>query len=408
MATDASTRGSLNGSINGRAEKPLRIGMVACSYYGSDARIRRAVDALVERGHQVDFFGLSEPGTKPSSRIGQVRLFHLPMSHDRGGLARYAARYGSFFAWAAARLTWSHLRRRYDLIYVHNMPNFLVFTAIVPKLTGSKVLLDVRDPVPELLASIRRDRLPAWLSRLTRAEERVSLSYSDAVITVSEPMRSRVAGATTHPREVGVVMNLPDPGVFVPLSATPDPARRLVYSGTIAHRHGVDLAIEALALLSDEAPDLQLRLIGEGPEVESLLSLAKSRGVSDRVEFLGLVPHHELPALLQGSAAGISPLRADGFGALVFSMKVAEYIHLGLPVICADTRTMRHYFTDDEVVFFEADNAADLARAIRETLRDPEAAERRTARGRKVVERLDWPTQREELVRIIEGLGGRS
>ncbi len=404
MAADATTAAPRGASNGLRPVPPMRIAMVACSYYGSDARIRRAVDALVERGHQVDFFGLSEPGTKPASRMGPVRLHHLPMSHDRGGLGRYAARYGTFFAWAAARLSWWHLRRRYDLVYVHNMPNFLVFTAIVPKLTGAKVLLDVRDPVPELLASIRRDRLPSWLSRLTRVEERVSFSYSDAVITVSEPMRSRVAAATPHPREVGVVMNLPDPGVFVPLSEPAEPARRLVYSGTIAYRHGVDLAIEALALLSEEAPDLRLRLIGEGPEVESLLRLAQARGVADRVEFLGLVPHHELPALLQGSAAGISPLRADGFGALVFSMKVAEYIHLGLPVICADTMTMRHYFPGDEVMFFEPDDAGDLARAIRETLRDPEAAQRRTERGRRIVERLDWPTQRKELIRIIESL----
>ena len=58
-----------------------------------------------------------------------------------------------FSAQAWAVVTWRHLRRPYDLVHVHNMPDFLVFTAWFPKLTGAKVILDIHDIVPEFYAS---------------------------------------------------------------------------------------------------------------------------------------------------------------------------------------------------------------------------------------------------------------
>jgi glycosyltransferase involved in cell wall biosynthesis len=87
-------------------------------------------------------------------------------------------------------------------------------------------------------------------------------------------------------------------------------------------------------------------------------------------------------------------------------MKVAEYIALGLPVICSDIATMRHYFSDDDLLFFEPDNSEDLARAIRVLLTDPAAAEGRAARSRVKLDELDWPAQKKTLVETVEDLAG--
>jgi glycosyltransferase involved in cell wall biosynthesis len=394
--------------IEPRAVSQMRIAMVARSYLETDARVRRAVEVLTGEGHHVDVFGLAEPGTPTVVRQGNNRLIRLRMSRARGGATRYALKYGSFFVWVSLALTFFHLRRRYDVVYVNNMPNFLVFAAAFPKASGARIILDVRDPVLELLTSIRGTKQSPWLLRLVRAEERASLSFADAAITVNEPMRRRVVAACRDRIPVSVVMNLPDPATFV----VPEPAReepdihRLVYSGTIAERHGVDLVLRALALLADDLPTLQLRLIGEGPEVDRLLTLARDLGVIDRVEFLGLVPFDGLPSYLQGASAGLSPLRADAFGSLVFSVKVAEYVHLGVPVICARTETMRHYFDEDEVMFFEPDDVSDLARAIRVMVSDPAVGKGRSVRSRRKLDQLDWLRQRETLVRAVTASAG--
>jgi glycosyltransferase involved in cell wall biosynthesis len=378
--------------------------MIAHTCYEFDTRVKRAAEALTESGHHVDIFAISHKGVSQSSNNAVLYIRRLRMGRQRTSTARYAFEYGIFFAWALSLVSLLNVRRRYDVVYVHNMPNFLVFAGILPKITGAKIVLDVHDPAAELLASIRGADLPPWLKRLTSAEERVSLSFSDAVITVSEPMRWRLATVSKKP--VTVVMNLPDPTFATSLEAfraerDPD---LLAYNGAIAYRNGLDLVVRAIWMLAGEFPLLRLRLIGDGPALESVVRLAEELGVADRLEVRGFVPNYQIPSLVGHAAAGISPQREDTFGSLVFSMKVAEHIALGLPVICSGIATMRHYFSDDEVLFFDPGNAADLARTINELLTNPQSTQERVARSREKLGKLDWPGQREALVGTVEAL----
>lgn len=389
-----------------RQESGVRIAMIAYAFYALDARVIRAAEALAENGHQVDVFAVSHDGTRGSSDGGLLRVRLLPMQKKQTRLARYAFEYGAFFSWAFVLVSLLHARRKYHVVYVHNMPNFLVFAGLFPKIHGAKIVLDVHDPAAELLAAIRGRDLPLWAQRLVNAEERISISFSDTLITVNESMRRRLS--TISSRSVSVVMNLPDLQRFVPLDAPCGRERFewIAYSGSIAHRNGLDLVMRAVPLLADEFPSLRFRVIGDGPALESVVRLADDLGVSDLVEFRGFVPHDQIPSLLSDAVAGISPQRGGVFGSLVFSMKVAEYVALGLPVICSGIATMRDYFSDDELLFFEPGNAADLARAIRALLTNPAAAEERAARSRLKLEKLDWPAQKESLVATVERLAG--
>ena len=159
-------------------------------------------------------------GRERAVTAGHLRIYcpsHAKRS--RPGSRRYAFEYGAFFSWTFVLVSLLHARRRYDVVYVHNMPNFLVFAGLVPKIGGAKIVLDVHDPAAELLAVIRGRDLPSWVKRLANAEERISISFSDTVITVNESMRRRLSAMSSRP--VSVVMNLPDPGRFAPLEAIP-------------------------------------------------------------------------------------------------------------------------------------------------------------------------------------------
>ncbi len=380
--------------------------MIAYTPYEMDARVKRAAEALAERGHQVDVFVISKDGVRPASDTGLLRFHRLRMRKQRTAAARYVVEYGSFAAWAFALVTTFQLRRKYDVVYVHNMPNFLVFAGLVPKLAGARIVLDVHDPAVELLACILGRELPWWLRRLAAAEERISLSFADALITVNEPMRQRLTAVSRSP--VTVVMNLPDPAAFSSHQRLEARAglQWIVYSGTIAQRSGLDLVVQALFLLSDDFPQLRVRILGEGPAIEPVLRLADELGVSDLIDYRGLVPYYEVPEAISDAAAGLSAQREDDFGALVFSVKVAEYVALGLPVICSGTTTMRHYFDDDEMLFFEPANPVDLARAIRDLLSDPAAADRRVRNSQLKLDKLHWSAQKQALTETVEKLAG--
>lgn len=385
----------------------MRIAMVGHTPYWTDPRVQRAAEALAESGHQVDVFALSRAGLKAGESNALIRIDLMNMRKQRAGGARRAFEYVSFFAWAFVMVSIRHARRRYDVVYVHNMPNFLVIAGLLPKLTGARVVLDVHDPAVELLACVRGRDLPFWLRRLANAEEHASIALCDALITVNEAMRRRLSAMTRRP--VAVVMNLPDQADLRAPGALRGRDREpwIAYSGSLAQRHGVDLAVTALSLLAEEFPSLRFRVIGEGPASGSIRQLAEALGVADRVDLCGFVPHEQVPAVLAGAAAGISSQREDIFGSLVFSMKVAEYVALGLPVICSRTATMRYYFADDELLYFQPGNPEDLARAIRELLADPGAAAERAARSQVRLGKLNWPAQKRTLVAAVESVAGR-
>lgn len=383
----------------------MRVAMIAYTLYAMDPSVQRAARALAEAGHQVDVFAVAYGAATEVNQCGvlpRVRLLHI--RKKKAGIARHALEYGMFFAWAFVIVSFLYVRRKYDVIYVHNMPNFLVFIGLLPKLGGAKIVLNVRDPAAELLADMRGRDLGRWTRRLVDAEERASIAFSDALVTVNEAMRRRLSTLTGMP--VAVVMNLSDHRPFEQSAAFRDPGQPncLVYSGSVAYRNGVDLVVRAMSMLTDDLHSLRLRIIGDGPALASVVRLAEELGVADRVQFSGFVPSEQIPTLVRGAAAGISPQRGGPFGSLVFSMKVPDYVALGLPVICSGIATMRHYFSDDELLFFEPDDAADLARAIRALLADPGAAMERAARARVKLDKLDWTAQKETLVQTVEAL----
>src|SRR5271165_142704 len=141
-------------SSNGSRFKGKRVAMVTFSSYPADPRPRRAAETLLKEGMTVDLICLGdEKELKHEIRDG-LDISRVPITHDRGGKLSYAYKYSSFILISASVLASRSLKRRYDLVYVHNMPDILVLSSLVPKALGAKVVLDLHDPMPELMMTI--------------------------------------------------------------------------------------------------------------------------------------------------------------------------------------------------------------------------------------------------------------
>src|SRR5262249_59496544 len=163
-----------------------------------------------------------------------------------------------FFWLAAVRLTKLHRRRRYRVIHVHNLPDFLVFAAAIPKLRGVPVILDLHDLMPEFYRG-RFEGNGSGLGWAIRLQERLSRRFADHVITVSEQWRTALVGRGVPEGKCSVVMNVADERVFAPRpSAASSSEFRLLYHGTVAYRYGLDLALEAVAKVRAEIPEIRL------------------------------------------------------------------------------------------------------------------------------------------------------
>src|SRR5438045_5383667 len=125
--------------------------MVAHSYYEYDNRIIRYAESLVERGDEVDVIALSHGNARPKQEVIRgVNVFRV--QQRRGGEKSkwtYLIQLIRFMIVSSVALTRRHLANRYDLIHVHNIPDFLIMAAWFPKLTGARLTLDVHDSTPQ-------------------------------------------------------------------------------------------------------------------------------------------------------------------------------------------------------------------------------------------------------------------
>ncbi len=393
----------------------LRVAMVAYTYYASDPRVRREAEALAERGDAVEVYCLRRRGEPAGEDCRGVRVRHLPMARYRGGNALlYMGSYCRFFLLAAWTLGWRHLRRPYALVHANNMPDFMAFTALVPRLGGRPLILDIHDTMPEIYQGKFGVGARHPLIRLLRFQERASARFASRVLTSEHTKREALIGHGLPAAKIEVLLNLPDPRLFP--SSPPRPARspaegfRLVFHGTLAERLGVDLALRAVALLGDRIPDLRLDIIGDGDQRPRLLALRDELGLDGRVRFSdGMVPVEELPGLLAEADLGVIPTREEIGTRYMLPTKLLEYAALGIPTVVAPTHTIRYYFDDAQVAFFSPGSADSLATVIYDLYADPEARRRLAAGAARFAERFAWERHKQVYTDLVDALcaGGK-
>src|SRR5688500_5049840 len=167
-----------------------KICMAAYTHYLADPRPRREAETLARRGHQVDFISLAEAGAPPVETVRGVRVFRMSQRRYRGGSeASYILSYVTFFLRVTIKIFSLFLKERYDIIYLHTMPDFIVFVGLLPKLFGAKVVLNIHDMMPELYMSKFGISESHLLIRFLKLQEYLSIAFADKVICVHHPHR---------------------------------------------------------------------------------------------------------------------------------------------------------------------------------------------------------------------------
>ena len=387
-----------------------RAAVLLYSYYPADPRPRRAAEALAEAGMAVDLICLREGPDEPKREsINGVSVRRLPMGKTRAGKVAYFWQYGRFIASCFFVLAWRCLRRRYDFVHVHNMPDILAFAAAPAKLQGARVILDQHDPMPELMTSIYGLAPQHWLVRLLKVMERWSFAYVDRVVTVNLACRKIFSSRSCAAEKIAVVMNSPDDSIFEfrPPQPAAQPASRFVimYHGSIVERHGLDLAVEALRAVRASHPRAELRIYGKtNPFLSKVLKQAADSGLSEAVHHLGSVDHAGIARAIDECDLGIIPNRRSIFTEINTPTRIFEYLARGKPVVAPRAPGITDYFGPDELNYFELGDVGDLTRQILHVAEHPAEALRTVERGQRVYFQHRWSSERRDFVRLVTGL----
>ncbi len=360
---------------------PVRVATITFDFYPLDPRVRRLAEAAVDAGYRVDVICLRQPHEARFEVYSGVRIYRVPMNRGFGRpLPITLLAWCWFLLLAGVTVTWLHLRYAYDVIHVHNMPDFLVFSTVLPRLFGAKIILDVQDVSPELMAVKAKGRLRSIVTGLATWQERISTAFAHHVITVGWPFEALLLQRGVPQEKITIILNSADPKFFPAARRLPPPLGKepreqpfiLMYHGTLAERLGVDTAIRALALACREAPQLRLDIMGRGEQIPALKELAEELGVRDQVVFSESRPYHEVVDFVLHGDIGLIPYRCDGFTELLLPTKTYEFAWMQRPMIASDTRAIRSLFRPESIVLCEPGNPEAFAKAIIDLYHHPE------------------------------------
>ena len=372
-----------------------------------DSRVQKTARSAAEAGWDVTLLGCSPNAAEQCWRTGRVQVRLLPLDAARprgirrrlvrrGGLLLRAARlarrpveHAQVWFWRAVHgdRAWRRLEpglwayeRAFgavvdelvpDLIHAHDFRMLGVGARAARRARAAgrevKLVWDAHEFLPG--ARPRRDNarwLPAHL-----AYEREYVGDADAVVTVSGTLAGMLQREHRLRDRPVVVLNAPEStchGAVPDLRALCGVDRAttlLVYSGSVSPQRGLATVVEALPLL----PGVHLALVVEDPSAPHITKLT----AAERVHAVPYVPPAQVPQFLSAADIGVIPIHHWPNHEIALITKFFEYSHARLPIVVSDVRTMAATVrATGQGEAFRARDVADLARAVRTVLADPQ------------------------------------
>lgn len=396
--------------MNNGNHEPHAILMIAYTDYQSDPRVIREAEAAASAGFMVDFLALRRAGEPAVEDLRGVRVFHLAQSRYRGsGRLQYLLAYLTFFLRCLVKTTFLFVKHRYRVIHVNNMPDFLVFCTMIPKIFGTKVVLDIHDPMPNTFASKFRSGERGFFYRILLWQELLSARYSDRVVTVHDPVKDGVL--VKHglaAASVRVIANFPDSELFACRGTYHVNGQvRLAFHGTIIERAGLRNLIIALSRV-EHREKIRARIIGQGDFSRELQRLISDQALEDVVEFDNRsYPVHEIPRRIADCNAGVVPLEISSVTNYALPLKLLEYIAMGLPVITVRSAAICHYFRDEDCLFYDWDDVESLRRLLDAVAEQPQLLERYHEKAVALRDKFSWRTEGVKYVALLKDLAAK-
>ena len=388
-----------------------RVASVVFSYFPQDPRPRREAEALIEAGMTVDMICLRGENQLPQEIDKGVNAFRINIRRKRHSKLRYLWQYGYFIVAAFSRLSLLQLRHRYDVVHVHNMPDVLVFCALLPRLMGARVILDLHDPVPELYMTKYGIEEHHPIIRIMTFVERLSIGFVHLVITPNIAFRKLFVARGCPKDKIHIVMNAPQEEIFLLPKAVENAAPEIgqdsfevMYHGFIAEHNGLDIAVEAISLVREKIANIRFHIYGEGDFMEKVAEDIDALALKDAITCHGFLPLEEIAAAIGEVDLGIVPSKRTPFTELNFATRIFEYLCKGKPVIAPRTLGVLDYFDEASICLFEPGNPRDLARAIVELHGDARRRDELVHLGAQVYQDNRWELQKQVLVQLVSSL----
>ncbi len=391
-----------------KSTSPGHVGMLVHSYYPGDQRIRREAEALAEAGYRVDVICLRSYGTGPGGgeakweKLNGVYVHRLPLEKKRGTALRYLYEYALIIGLGLWKLTALNLASRFQVVHIHNMPDFLIMAGLPFKWLGANLILDIHDPMPEIYLSMNPSLAHSWVHRMLAAQQCWSCRRASRIIAANQVLAENLVDKCVPAGRVYTINNFPDPKHFpVKSDLLPWPKHKdhltLIYAGTITALYHVEDVIRAISLLKEVIRGIRLILVGSGEDVAKVLRLAARLGIEDRVFHRRRVYQKILRSILETADIGISTHIGGPSEDLVFAQKILDYLSQGLPVVANRSRAHLRYIPEEAVYYYQSGNPQEMADQISRICHDSVLLGQKREYGLRLASSFSWEGEKKNL-----------
>ncbi|AJP74730.1 glycosyl transferase [Sphingomonas hengshuiensis] len=377
-----------------------------------DRRVWLEATTLRDAGYEVSVIcptGMDYP--KGYELVSGIHVYRHDLPAEGNGLAGYIREYGAAL-WSELTLTLRVLfTRGFDVIHACNPPDLIFLVAMLFRPLGKRFLFDHHDLCPELFETKFAKRGLQY--RAMVLAERMTFALASVSIATNESYRRiAIERGKMRPDRVFVVRSGPNLAKIHPGPAQPElkQGRRYLigYVGVIGRQEGLDLLVDAAALIRSQGrDDIHYGIVGGGPELEAIKAYAAERGVSDIFTFTGRAPDELMMAMLNTADVCVNPDRVDAMNDLSTMNKIMEYMALGKPIVQFDV-TEGRFSAQDASLYARANDSLDFAANIVALLDDPDRRAQMGASGlQRVHDQLSWEHERPKLLAAYDALFAR-
>lgn len=386
-----------------------RVCIIRYFYYPSELNIKREAEALLEANFNVCVICARKKDESLYENINGVSVYRIPIEHKRGDLIRYIYEYLYFFIKVVFFVTKLYFRERFSVIQVNTMPDFLIFSTLIPKLFGTKIVLHIHEPMPELWRV--KFGYNFFIDKLLRTVRKWAMMYADYILTVTQQLKETLTAQKILSNKITVILNVPDENIFLPHINEINEKKAYIHNefaiithGAIEDRYGLETAIRAISTLKDKIPNMKYYILGEGSYKTALQKIVANLNNKNYIRFTGYLPFQEMVDYLRKSDLGIIPMEKNPYSELVHTNKMFEYMMLKKSIIASRLKAVESYFPNEAIMYFEPGNPQDLAEKILYLYNHPEKRKELVKNASKIYEKYQWSKMKMEYIKVYEEL----
>jgi glycosyltransferase involved in cell wall biosynthesis len=261
----------------------------------------------------------------------------------------------------------------------HLVPNAAIACA---KKLQIPVLVKIDDAVYDKSSGIK-----SLQRKIEKIVSTRSLKNATKILVVNENTKKIMHAFYDIPFEkIEIIPNGVDLKFFRSTTKIP---KKIVFSGVMYHHRGLDVLLESLPNIIQKFSDVNVVLLGDGPEMEKLQNIVKEKHLENNVEFRGWINRNDLPEQISGASISIGPLKRTVVTENALPIKVLEYMASSLPILAISGTLPEDVLVHEKNGYFVKDSK-ELGKRICELLDSPKLIKSMGNESLKMVQKFSW------------------